>query len=100
MIQISSFDKLEEKYLSEHPSWDRSALKAQAEDFVMHCDSRLEEVVENYISRDVESDYCQGEFSLFLIRAMRPGCSFLEAVMLMDAYLKDPLHGKALIIRR
>lgn len=31
---------------------------------------------------------------------MRHGCSYLQAVLLMDAYLKDPCNGKALILRR
>ena len=31
---------------------------------------------------------------------MRRRCSYLQAVLLMDAYLKDPRNGKALILRR
>lgn len=100
MINISSITKLEEKILLEHPDWNRNSVKNIAKEFIVTCDSRLETVIEEYISKDIENDFSSGEFTVFLIRAMQHDCGFLDAVMLMDAYLKDPQHGKALILRR
>ena len=100
MIHISSITNLEEKILSEHPDWSRNSVKNMANEFIMTCDSRLETVIEDYISKDIQNDFSNGEFTVFLIRAIQHDCGFLDAIMLMDAYLKDPLHGKALILRR
>lgn len=100
MIKVSSIDKLKEKLRLEHPVWDSNALDNYANELIATCSNELEEVIEKYISSDEETDYSHGEFSIFLIRAMRNNCGFIDAVTLMDAYLKDAFHGKALITRR
>ena len=100
MISISSAEKLKNIIRSEHSSWSESAIDKYAVDLINNCDKRLEEVINKYISQNVESDFSHGEFSIFLIRAMRHNCGFMDAVLMMDAYLKDPLRGKAMILRR
>ena len=100
MISISSPKILENLYASAHPGWTGDAVHAAISDFLCGCDPRLEKTVETYASFGVESDYAHGEFSLSLIRALRRGCSFIDAVMLMSEYLHDPQKGKALILRK
>lgn len=100
MINISSVDSLKAAIQKAHPSWDKPAVSTMANDFIKSCDPRLESIVEDYLSNNKETDITIGEFNIFLIRAMRGNCSFIDAVALMDAYIKDPVHGKALITRR
>lgn len=100
MINISSKDNLKEKIRLEHPSWDSNALDNYTSELIATCSKELEKVIEKYVSDNEETDYSHGEFTIFLIRAMRNNCGFIDAVVLMDAYLKDAFHGKALITRR
>lgn len=100
MISISSPKILESLYAAAHPGWNSEAIQKTITSFLDRCDPRLEKALEAYTAFGVESDYTYGEFSLSLICALRRGCSFLDAVMLMNEYMLDPLKGKALILRR
>ena len=84
----------------ETPRWSKEAIINEAKECLSSWDERLEPVVKKYIKEGVCSDFKHGEFSIFIIRALRQNCGFLKAVSLMDAYLKDSTHGKALILRR
>ncbi len=84
----------------ENPSWTSKAIATESKEFLSCWDERLESVVNKYIKEGVCSDFKHGEFSIFIIRALRHNCGFLKAVSLMDAYLKDPTNGKALILRK
>ncbi len=100
MISISSPKTLESLCAATHPDWSSEAIQEIIIRFLDRCDPRLEKALEAYTAFGVESDYTYGEFSLSLICALRRGCSFLDAVMLMNEYMLDPLKGKALILRR
>lgn len=84
----------------ENPGWTKEAIATESKELLSCWDERLEPVVIKYIKEGVCSDFRHGEFSIFIIRALRHNCGFLKAVSLMDAYLKDPTNGKALILRR
>lgn len=100
MISISSPKTLESLYAAAHPGWSSEAIQEIITRFLDRCDPRLEKPLEAYGAFGVEADYAYGEFSLSLICALRRGCSFLDAVMLMNEYMLDPVKGKALILRR
>lgn len=84
----------------ENPSWTREAIANESKEFLSCWDDKLEGIVHKYIKEGVCSDFRHGEFSIFIIRALRHNCGYLKAVSLMDAYLKDATNGKALILRR
>lgn len=99
MLNISLAD-LELKYASFHPSWNTDAIHNIIDKFTKNCDSRLEPIISSYVSNNLESDFEYGEFSIYLIRALRNNCCYLDAVMLMNEYLQDSFKGKALILKR
>jgi hypothetical protein len=84
----------------ENPGWSENAAMTEARECLAYMDERLEPVISKYVKEGICSDFKHGEFSVFIIRALRHNCGFLKAVSLMDAYLKDPSNGKALILRR
>lgn len=100
MLRAISNQELEHLLILDHPTWTAQAIAQQAEEYRQFLDDRLEEPLRRYLDTGKPQQFQSGEFSLLLIQALRHGCSFLQAVTLMDAYLKDPRNGKALILRR
>ena len=100
MITSISDKELALALAQENPSWSEEAIMVESKEYLSYWDERLEPVVIKYIKEGVCSDFRHGEFSIFIIRALRHNCGFLKAVSLMDAYLKDSTNGKALILRR
>ena len=100
MLHAISNQELEHLLPLDHPTWSTQAITQQAEEYRQFLDDRLEAPLRRYLDTGKPQQFQAGEFSLLLIQAMRHGCSYLQAVLLMDAYLKDPCNGKALILRR
>ncbi len=100
MIRSVSVKELEALVAADHPEWDRRAIEETAKEYAGMLDDRFDEPLRRYVREGEMAELRHGEFSLYLIRAMRKNCSYLQAVVLMDAYLKDELNGKALILRR
>ena len=88
MLHTISNQELEHLLTLDHPTWTPQAIAQQAEEY------------RRYLDTGKPQQFQSGEFSLLLIQAMRRRCSYLQAVLLMDAYLKNPRNGKALILRR
>lgn len=100
MISQVSADKMAAALAAENPGWTAEGARRQAEEDLAFWDDRLAPAVRAYVEEGKISDFHHGEFSLLLIQKLRHGCGFLRAAGLMDAYLKDPLHGKAHILKR
>lgn len=100
MLHTISNQELEHLLALDHPSWTDQAIAQEAEECRNFLDGRLDAPLRRYLDTGKPQQFQHGEFSLLLIQAMRCGCSYLQAVLLMDAYLKDPRNGKALILRR
>ena len=100
MIKTVTSEELASFLSEEHPSWMPSGLQKQADEYLLSIDERLTEALTALIKKGDCVDFKFGEFSLYLIRALRHNCSYFDAIVLMDAYIKDPLNGKALILRR
>ena len=100
MLRAISNQELEHLLTLDHPTWSTQAITQQAEEYRQFLDDRLEAPLRRYLDTGKPQQFQAGVFSLLLIQAMRHGCSYLQAVLLMDAYLKDPCNGKALILRR
>lgn len=99
MLNISTTE-LESKYAFFHPSWNADAVHKIIDGFIKNCDSRLEPCITSYALYEQELDFEYEEFSIYLIRALRNNCCYLDAVMLMNEYLQNSFKGKALILRR
>lgn len=100
MLKNVSLDLLVNALRNEHPFWTREAIQREAEQCLELWDESLSDVLSEYLRQGYEADLHYGEFSLNLIKALRNNCSYLCALGLMDSYIKDPLQGKALILRR
>ena len=100
MINSVSPKDLERKIAEDHPAWSPAARLEKAEEYLETLDERLEETLRLYVNENKISDFSYGEFTVLMIQALRRKCSYLDALFLMDAYLKDPLNGKAMILRR
>ena len=84
----------------ENPGWTKEAISTESKECLSYWDERLELVVSKYIKEGVCSDFKYGEFSIFIIKALKNNCGFLKAISLMNSYLKDSTNGKALILNR
>lgn len=100
MINTITCQELEVFLSQENPSWDSQSIHERANEYLLTLDERLEPCITSLVKKGKKVDYHHGEFSLYLIQALRCNCSFFEAIILMDTYIKDPLNGKALILRR
>lgn len=100
MITNVTSQELERFLSKEHPAWHPQSIHTHAEEYLSTIDDRLSLAAEAWIKTGKRVDYQYGEFSLYLIQALRQNCSYWDAIILMDAYIKDPLNGKALILRR
>ena len=100
MLHTISNQELEHLLTLDHPTWTPQAIAQQAEEYRNFLDDRLDAPLRRYLDTGKPQQFQSGEFSLLLIQAMRRRCSYLQAVLLLDAYLKDPQNGKALILRR
>lgn len=100
MVRSITQKEMEALLRADHPAWDAGALERRAQELAGALDDRFDEPLRRYVREGEETNLRHGEFSLTQIRALRRKCSYMQAVVLMDAYLKDPLNGKALILRR
>lgn len=100
MISTITCQELESLLSLENPSWNSQTIHARANEYLSTLDERLAPCLTAFVKYNEKIDYQHGEFSIYLIQALRHNCSFLEAIFLMDAYMKDALNGKALILRR
>ncbi len=99
MLQGISIHELEMLLQREYPHWADSAYPLYANQIKQTMDERLESALSAYAADGTEVDYTHDEFSVLAIRRLRR-CSYLEALRLMDTYLKDPRKGRIHIMRR
>lgn len=92
--------QMQQLLLKDHPDWDKSYIAQLADKYVSELDSRLDDPLSEYIATGTMTDFKHDEYSLLIIRAIRNNCSYLSAVLLMDAYIKDHYYGKLSIQRR
>ena len=100
MLNDISVEDMRQLLASEHPAWKDAAVGKLAEKYTRSLDARLEKVLAHFIQTGERINFRYGEFSLLQIYALRENCSFFTAILMMDAYLKDPVSGKAMILRR
>lgn len=84
----------------EHPQWDPRVVQQQAEEHVAAMDSRLDPLLRQYLDTGETPNFRHKEFSVIQLQRLRKGTSYFTALLMMDAYLKDPVNGRALILRR
>ena len=97
MISIPQ-SSMEELLRQDHPYWTDQAIEVEAAKLTANLDPRFENPLLKYI-KGKKTDVECGDYSISAICLMRQ-CSYLEALTLLDEYIKDPAKGKALILRR
>ena len=100
MITNITSQELELFLAKEHPTWHTQSVHDHAKEYLTSIDEKLTTAIEALVKFGERIDFQHGEFSLYLIQSLRQNCSYWDAIILMDAYIKDPLNGKALILRR
>lgn len=83
-----------------HPGWTTDAVQEHARAYAETLDERLLGPLRAHIDTGATPNFRHGEFSVTQIQRMARGRSYLDALVLMDAYLKDEASGRALILRR
>jgi hypothetical protein len=99
MITTVSRHEMEKIIRLEHPYWADEAIRAEACSLLDRLDESFEKLIVNYIKNGVEEDLGFDEFSINQIRSLRR-CGYMQAIDLMDHYMKNPASGKAMILRR
>lgn len=100
MLVSITIDEMERLIAQDYPHRDKRAVRALAEEYVAGFDPRLDEPLRKYLDGMPAESFRYKDFSLFQIRHLKQGRSFLTAVMMMNEYIKDPDSGKLLILRR
>lgn len=100
MLTQTTVDEMERLIAQEHPYWNEQAVKKLAEEYVATFDSRLDEPLRLYFNGLPAECFRYQDFSIYQIRHLKSGRSFLTAVMMMNEYIKDADNGKRLILRR
>ena len=99
MIRSLSISEME-KILSKEQHFVRNEdLRQRAGELLDSLDSRFDEILSVYSKTGKYTDYSENNISVLSICALR-NCGFLEAVILMNEYIKNPEKGLAMIVRR
>ena len=89
--------------LRQQPGWDSRYAQRLATQWVATLDPRLSDLLYTHCTTGKTPDFTHRHdteaFSLLEIRAIRR-CSYLDAVLLMNTYISDPVKGRAKILRR
>lgn len=99
MLYTITVPMMEALMQKDTPYVSSETLHRQAEGYVAALDERLDAPLAQYVQSGRRMDWRYGEFSLLAIQALCR-CSYFQAVLMMDRYLKDPRDGKAYILRR
>lgn len=100
MLQKVDTNMMQQLLRQENPSWTDRYIQRTASEYVSEMDTSLDEPLWTYARSGHRTDLHHGEFSLLIILALRPGCGYVQAAAYLDAYIKDPVAGKAMILRR
>jgi hypothetical protein len=99
MLKNITLEQLEKMLRRENPYWQESAYPMCAQRMKDTMDERLEEAVIAFAQDGTCMDVREGEFSISGIRKLKH-CSFLDALFLMDDYMKNARLGRMRIMRR
>lgn len=81
----------------ERPQWTEYAVQSFASKMVNTFDSRLDEVIREYCIHDMKIPFRHFEFTIATIQKLQH-CDFLDALQMMDTYLKDKDQGRLIIL--
>ena len=99
MLTQVSLSEMETMLAKERHYEGRDDLLRAARHLLETLDPRLDNILSIYAKEGRYTDFSEGGMSVITISSLRR-CGFLEAVILMDAYLKDPDDGLDRIVRR
>lgn len=103
MLKKVTFADMKKLIEEQNPAFHKDYVEKKAKELIEVLDPRLDDVIEAYCKTSVKTDFSatqNGEtFSLYEIMAMR-NCSYYEAILLLDAFMKDAKTGRVRILRR
>ncbi len=99
MLTLITIPELTSLLMSERKYVDPVDAAKEAKKIATTMDSSLDVALSNYVKTGKYTEVDAGDMSLLTIKSLRR-CGFLEAAMLLDAYIKDPETGLAFITRR
>ena len=99
MITSMTHAEMEALLRREYPNRAAEALTDTARKLLAQLDERLAPALRAYWVDGTEEDFYSGEFSILEIRRLRR-CGYMDALLLMDGYLKDARMGRLRIMRR
>ncbi len=100
MTDQLTYSILRELLAKEYPFRAESALDEQAHGIHETLDPHLRELLYLYYKNNETGDYRFHEFTVLKIMALCRPCSYFQAVLLMDEYIRDPAAGRLRILRR
>ena len=100
MLKLVSYEEMLSLIKKDHPFWVEEAQKDEAARYISEFDERLDLPLRQYLDTGEEPMFRYEEYSLYRIQNVKKGRSFLEAVRLMNEYIKDKDNGLLLIYRR
>ena len=92
MLNPHEIDRLTAAYAAEHPQYLPEAWALLAQRLARDLDPALEPTLRRWLATGEEGDYAAGEFTLEKVRRLRR-VSWLEALALLNEYLRDPEQG-------
>ena len=99
MLTQISLSGMEALLRREHPGWTQEAIGSLAARYLQTLDPRLDAPLARYAATGERTEVEAGEFTLLAVCALCR-CGYLDAAVLLDGYWKDPMRGKARILRR
>lgn len=82
-----------------HPYWSAEARSDRARALAEELSPQLRPVMVKWLDSGLEGEYDAGEFSVRRLMGLC-GVGYLDALELMDTYLKDPEAGRTAIFFR
>ncbi len=99
MLKLTTVKDISSLLLKEKKYVDPADAEVEAKHLVSSLDESLDAALHGYASEGKYTNVTCGNMSLIGIKSLRR-CGYLEAAILLDGYMKDPVAGLALITRR
>ena len=99
MITMISQHDMERLIREYDPLMTEDATTRYAQKYIETLDSRFDTALKEFAEKKIETDIREGEFSIRIIRQLK-GCGYLQALLLLDDYIKDNRKGRIRILSR
>ena len=103
MLKKVDFNMMKDFIEKQNPTYSKEYVESKAKELTETLDQKLDEIIYTYCTTGQMKDFSHTSgsetFCILEIKAMR-SCSYYEAILLMDGFIKDALSGRRSIMRR